>query len=68
MKDFISYVIFIILSIPFIILNAIDIIFTVDPDKMMETHKNNKYRSWVLVCIKLAYGLQWFKGLFRKSK
>jgi hypothetical protein len=67
MRGFISYLIFIILSIPFIFVNAIDIIFTVDPDKMMETHKNNKYRSWVLFCVKLAYGLRWFKNLFRRK-
>lgn len=63
-----GYVFFILLSIPLIFLTGLGIIFEEDPDKMMERYKTDKYRSWVLVCIKVAYGLRWFKNLFRRTK
>jgi hypothetical protein len=66
--DLLDYVVFIILAIPFIFLTGLGIIFEEDPDKMMERHKDEKYRSWVLVCVKLAYCLKWFKNLFRRKK
>ena len=66
--NFFFDILFILLSIPFIFLNGLAIIFEEDPDKMMERHKDEKYRGWVLVCVKLAYCLKWFKGFFRRSK
>jgi hypothetical protein len=65
---FFGHVFFILLAIPFIFLTGLGIIFEEDPDKMMERHKTEKYRGWVLVCVKLAYCLKWFKGFFRRSK
>ena len=66
--DLLGDIFFIILAIPFVFLTGLGIIFEEDPDKMMERHKTEKYRGWVLVCVKLAYCLKWFKNLFRRKK